>query len=83
MLSLSEQNFIIPFWHIQYEPVFESSWSVQYLQYITLYECQGSGPELEALAHEPGHQCHNIRSPQLLHTCNTYIASWSRGNFVN
>ncbi|XP_014093768.2 MOXD1 homolog 2 [Bactrocera oleae] len=66
---------------VKYEPVFESSWSVQYLQYITLYECQGSGPELEALAHEPGHQCHNIRSPQLLHTCNTYIASWSRGNF--
>ncbi|XP_011202412.2 MOXD1 homolog 2 [Bactrocera dorsalis] len=65
---------------VKYEPIFDSSWSVQYLQYITLYECHGSGPELEALAHEPGQQCHNIRNSQLSQTCNTYIASWSRGN---
>ncbi|XP_039965559.1 MOXD1 homolog 2-like [Bactrocera tryoni] len=65
---------------IKYEPIFDSSWSVQYLQYITLYECQGSGAELEALAHEPGQQCHNIRSSPLSQTCTTYIASWSRGN---
>uniref|UniRef100_A0A034W5P7 MOXD1-like protein 2 n=1 Tax=Bactrocera dorsalis TaxID=27457 RepID=A0A034W5P7_BACDO len=65
---------------VKYAPIFDSSWSVQYLQYITLYECHGSGPELEALAHEPGQQCHNIRNSQLSQTCNTYIASWSRGN---
>lgn len=70
--KLKKKNHIV-----KYQPIFDSSWSVQYLQYITLYECHGSGPELDALAHEPGHQCHNVRNSQLL--CNTYIASWSRG----
>ncbi|XP_020714773.1 MOXD1 homolog 2 isoform X2 [Ceratitis capitata] len=63
---------------IKFEPIFDSTWSLQYLQYVTLYECAGSGPELEALAHEPGQQCYNMRGMQL--SCNTYMATWSRGS---
>ncbi|XP_053955143.1 MOXD1 homolog 2-like [Anastrepha ludens] len=63
---------------VKYEPIFDSSWSLHYLQYMTLYECTGSGPELEALAHEPGHQCHNTRNTQI--SCHSYMASWSRGS---
>lgn len=48
---------------------------------MTLYECAGSGPELEALAHEPGQQCYNMRGMQL--SCNTYMATWSRGSPVS
>ncbi|EDW70050.1 MOXD1 homolog 2 [Drosophila virilis] len=63
---------------IRYEPIYDSSSSVHYLQHITLHECQGSHSELEELAREQGRQCMGARSIPL--ACNAIVASWSRGS---
>ncbi|XP_017843398.2 MOXD1 homolog 2 [Drosophila busckii] len=63
---------------IRYEPIYDSSSSVHYLQHITLHECQGSHAELEELAREQGRQCMGARSIPL--ACNAIVASWSRGS---
>ncbi|XP_068142933.1 LOW QUALITY PROTEIN: MOXD1 homolog 2 [Drosophila tropicalis] len=63
---------------IRYEPIYDSSSSVHYLQHITLHECQGSHSELEEMAREQGRQCMGARSIPL--ACNAIVASWSRGS---
>lgn len=65
----------------QYEPIYDSSSSVHYLQHITLHECQGSHSELEELAREQGRHCMGARSIPL--ACNAIVASWSRGSEVS
>ncbi|XP_023035342.1 MOXD1 homolog 2 [Drosophila willistoni] len=63
---------------IRYEPIYDSSSSVHYLQHITLHECQGSHSELEEMAREQGRHCMGARSIPL--ACNAIVASWSRGS---
>ncbi|XP_039963293.1 MOXD1 homolog 2 [Bactrocera tryoni] len=63
---------------IRYEPIYDSTSSVHYLQQITLYECQGSQAELEKMAREQGRQCISNRDMPL--ACNAIVASWSRGS---
>ncbi|KAH8364582.1 hypothetical protein KR084_008474 [Drosophila pseudotakahashii] len=63
---------------IRYEPIYDSSSSVHYLQHITLHECQGAHAELEEMAREQGRQCLGARSIPL--ACNAIVASWSRGS---
>jgi len=57
----------------QYEPIYDSSSSVHYLQHITLHECQGAHAELEEMAREQGRQCLGARSIPL--ACNAIVAS--------
>ncbi|EDW95510.2 uncharacterized protein Dyak_GE22605 [Drosophila yakuba] len=63
---------------IRYEPIYDSSSSVHYLQHITLHECQGAHAELEEMAREQGRPCLGARSIPL--ACNAIVASWSRGS---
>ncbi|CAD7003231.1 unnamed protein product [Ceratitis capitata] len=63
---------------IRYEPIYDSSSSIHYLQQITLYECQGSQPDFEKMAREQGRQCIGNRDLPL--ACNAIVASWSRGS---
>ncbi|XP_036325473.1 MOXD1 homolog 2 isoform X2 [Rhagoletis pomonella] len=62
---------------IRYEPIYDSAFSIHYLQQITLFECQGFQPELEKMAREQGRQCIGNR---MLLSCNAIVASWSRGS---
>ena len=66
---------------LQYEPVFESTASVPYLNHIILYECPGSSPALEVMSRENGRPCYSSDSPVL--TCTSIVAAWTRGSEVN
>ena len=70
-----------PFFLLQYEPVFESTASVPYLNHIILYECPGSSPALEVMSRENGRPCYSSDSPVL--TCTSIVAAWTRGSEVN
>uniref|UniRef100_A0A182MXM8 DOMON domain-containing protein n=1 Tax=Anopheles dirus TaxID=7168 RepID=A0A182MXM8_9DIPT len=61
---------------VRYEPVFDSSTSVLYLNHLILYECQGLSKELEQLSRDRGHPCFRL---QPMH-CNTVVANWARGS---
>ncbi|XP_053661476.1 MOXD1 homolog 2-like [Anopheles marshallii] len=61
---------------VRYEPVFDSSTSVLYLNHLILYECQGLSQELEQLSRERGQPCFRL---QPMH-CNTVVANWARGS---
>ncbi|XP_055593234.1 MOXD1 homolog 2-like [Uranotaenia lowii] len=61
---------------VRYEPVFDSSTSVLYLNHMILYECQGLSKELEMLSRERGQPCFQL---QPMH-CNTVVANWARGS---
>ncbi|XP_052873204.1 MOXD1 homolog 2-like [Anopheles cruzii] len=61
---------------VRYEPVFDSSTSVLYLNHIILYECQGLSKELEQLSRQRGQPCFRL---QPMH-CNTVVANWARGS---
>ncbi|XP_058465517.1 MOXD1 homolog 2-like [Malaya genurostris] len=61
---------------VRYEPVFDSSTSVLYLNHMILYECQGLSKELEMLSRERGQPCFRM---QPMH-CNTVVANWARGS---
>ncbi|XP_040166788.1 MOXD1 homolog 2-like [Anopheles arabiensis] len=61
---------------VRYEPVFDSSTSVLYLNHLILYECQGLSPDLEQLSRERGQPCFRL---QPMH-CNTVVANWARGS---
>ena len=63
---------------VRYEPVFDTKKNVPFIQHITLYECQGSSPELEIISREHGSPCQKV-DRQLLN-CNSIVASWSRGS---
>lgn len=63
----------------QYEPVFDSSTSVLYLNHMLLYECQGLSDELENLSRQRGQPCFQLQS---MH-CNTVVANWARGSDVS
>ncbi|XP_055923857.1 MOXD1 homolog 2 [Eupeodes corollae] len=63
---------------IRYEPILDSSASIQYLQHVTLHECQGSHSDLELMAREQGRQCLGARDMPL--ACNAIVASWARGS---
>ncbi|XP_037935684.1 MOXD1 homolog 2-like [Teleopsis dalmanni] len=63
---------------IRYEPIYDSSWSLHYLQHITVYECQGSSDEMEEMTREKGRMCMGARSIPL--ACNSVVASWARGS---
>uniref|UniRef100_A0A182TMT7 Uncharacterized protein n=1 Tax=Anopheles melas TaxID=34690 RepID=A0A182TMT7_9DIPT len=63
----------------RYEPVFDSSTSVLYLNHLILYECQGLSPDLEQLSRERGQPCFRL---QPMH-CNTVVANWARGSDVS
>ncbi|CAD7081233.1 unnamed protein product [Hermetia illucens] len=62
---------------IRYEAVIDSPSSLQYLQHIILYECQGNAPELEQMAREQGRVCHK---PSPFLECNAIVAAWARGS---
>ncbi|XP_049539223.1 MOXD1 homolog 2-like [Anopheles darlingi] len=61
---------------VRYEPVFDSTTSVLYLNHIILYECQGLSKELEMLSRQRGQPCFRL---QPMH-CNTVVANWARGS---
>ncbi|XP_053685794.1 MOXD1 homolog 2-like [Sabethes cyaneus] len=61
---------------VRYEPVFDSSTSVLFLNHMILYECQGLSKELEMLSRERGQPCFRL---QPMH-CNTVVANWARGS---
>ncbi|XP_049295194.1 MOXD1 homolog 2-like [Anopheles funestus] len=61
---------------VRYEPVFDSSTSVLYLNHLILYECQGLSPDLEQLSRQRGQPCFRL---QPMH-CNTVVANWARGS---
>ncbi|XP_039432205.1 MOXD1 homolog 2-like [Culex pipiens pallens] len=61
---------------VRYEPVFDSSTSVLYLNHMLLYECQGLSDELENLSRQRGQPCFQLQS---MH-CNTVVANWARGS---
>ncbi|XP_055620959.1 MOXD1 homolog 2-like [Toxorhynchites rutilus septentrionalis] len=61
---------------VRYEPVFDSSTSVLYLNHMILYECQGLSKELEMLSRQRGQPCFRL---QPMH-CNTVVANWARGS---
>ncbi|XP_055600153.1 MOXD1 homolog 2-like, partial [Uranotaenia lowii] len=63
---------------IRYEPVFDSSSSIPYLNHIILHECQGSSPELEIMSRENGRPCYQADKSIL--TCNSIVAAWTRGS---
>ncbi|XP_062559085.1 MOXD1 homolog 2-like [Armigeres subalbatus] len=63
---------------IRYEPVFDSSSSVPYLNHIILHECQGSSPDLEILSREAGRACY--KTDRSILTCNSIVAAWTRGS---
>lgn len=65
---------------LQYEPVFDSAKSRNYLQHIILYECQGHSKHLEAMAREHGRQCGAPNDPSM--PCNAIVAIWTRGSEV-
>lgn len=65
---------------LQYEAVIDSPSSLQYLQHIILYECQGNAPELEQMAREQGRVCHK---PSPFLECNAIVAAWARGSEVS
>lgn len=72
------------YWNIcfpQYEPVFGSDKSKEYLQSMVLYECQGSSSLLQALARDQGQFCADRSSSAV--PCNAIVASWTRGSEVN
>lgn len=64
----------------QYEPVFESERSRDFLQHIILYECQGTSPHLEALSRENGRPCSAKNNPNI--PCNAIVAAWFKGSEV-
>lgn len=66
---------------LQYEPVFDSPKSKEYLQQIILYECQGSPPKLMAMARENGRTC-TARNNRPI-PCNAIVATWTRGSEVS
>jgi hypothetical protein len=66
---------------LQYEPVFETTANIPYLNDIVLHECQGSTPELEIMSRENGRPCYESDNP--LMTCNAIVGAWSRGSEVN
>ncbi|XP_021710974.1 MOXD1 homolog 2 [Aedes aegypti] len=61
---------------IRYEPVFDSSTSVLFLNHMILYECQGLSNELEMLSRRHGQPCFQIKATH----CNTVVANWARGS---
>ncbi|XP_050098172.1 MOXD1 homolog 2-like [Anopheles aquasalis] len=61
---------------VRYEPVFDSTTSVLYLNHIILYECQGLSKDLEMLSRQRGQPCFRL---QPMH-CNTVVANWARGS---
>ncbi|XP_030375434.1 MOXD1 homolog 2-like [Scaptodrosophila lebanonensis] len=74
-----------PNWHkkfhmTRFEPLFDSSWALHYMQQIVLYECQDDGfdLELEQLSRESGRACAGARS--VSQQCNAVAAVWSRGS---
>ncbi|XP_065076570.1 MOXD1 homolog 2-like [Ochlerotatus camptorhynchus] len=61
---------------VRYEPVFDSSTSVLYLNHMILYECQGLSKDYEMLSRQRGQACFRM---QAMH-CNTVVANWARGS---
>nr|XP_029730306.1 MOXD1 homolog 2-like [Aedes albopictus] len=61
---------------VRYEPVFDSSTSVLYLNHMILYECQGLSNELEMLSRRHGQPCFQLKAAH----CNTVVANWARGS---
>ncbi len=66
---------------IKYEPVFESTSSISYINQMILYECQEASPELETLSRTSGRLCYEPDNTPL--KCNAIVAAWARGSEVS
>lgn len=71
--------FLVPIICLQYEPLFDSDESVQFVNQIVLYECQGNSVRLASMVREGGRDCLNMPAVP----CNSIVASWSRGSSVS
>lgn len=66
---------------LQYEPVFESTSSISYINQMILYECQEASPELEIMSRNSGRPCYEPDNTPL--KCNAIVAAWARGSEVS
>lgn len=66
---------------IKFEPVFESTASISFINQIILYECPDTENDWESLSRESGRSCHTNKIRNL--KCNIIVAVWARGSEVN